>query len=268
MSRFFIETYGCQMNKAESSTLAHLMVLKGFEETHTHENADIVIINTCSVRKTAENRIHGRMGFYKRLKKSRKIILIVMGCMSQRVGEELINSHYGIDFVIGNYYKDKIPDLLLANDVATRGLYIDEKEVVFPTPYPEESNPAKAFVTISHGCNNFCSYCIVPYVRGREFSKNSSQIIKDINHLYEQGVKQVMLLGQNVNSYGQDTKDIDFPDLLTMIMRETDIEWVKFMSSHPKDVSDKLIEVVASNSRFSKWFHLALQSGSDRVLEK
>lgn len=267
MTKFYIETYGCQMNKAESSTLIKLMTEKGFIETSNYEEAEIVIINTCSVRKTAENRIWGRLGFYKRQKRFRSLIVVVMGCMSQRIGEELINSQFGIDFVVGNYHKEKIPELIINRTRGEKGLYIDEKEIVFPKPFPEESNPSKAFVTISHGCNNFCSYCIVPHLRGREVSKKSSDIISDINDLTRQGVLQVTLLGQNVNSYGLDKGDIDFPDLLKMILRETDLKWIKFMSSHPKDLSDKLIDVMASDSRVSNWLHLALQSGSDRILE-
>ncbi len=267
MTLFYIETYGCQMNKAESSTLISLMIEKGFAETKDYQEADIIIINTCSVRKTAENRVFGRLGFFKRQKRFRPLDIVVMGCMSQRIGEQLINSHYGIDFVVGNFNKEKIPELLLHKRKGEKGLFIEEATVVFPDPYPEESNPSKAFVTISHGCNNFCSYCIVPYLRGREVSKNSADIIKDINRLTSLGVLQVTLLGQNVNSYGLDKHDIDFPDLLKMIVKETDLQWIKFMSSHPKDFSDKLIDVMATEDRVASWVHLALQSGSDRILE-
>lgn len=268
MKKFYIETYGCQMNKAESSSLIKLMEDKGFIYTQLYYEADVVIINTCSVRKTAENRIWGRVGFFKRQKRERKIIVLVMGCMSQRIGEELINSNRSVDIVVGNFYKERIPEIIINHRDGEKGIFIDEGEIVFTKPCPDETNPARSYVTISHGCNNFCTYCIVPYLRGREVSKNSSEIVGGIQSLTEQGVLQVILLGQNVNSYGADKNDLDFPDLLRKIADETDIQWIKFLSSHPKDLSDKLIEVIASEQKVSKWVHLALQSGSDRVLER
>lgn len=271
MKRFFIETYGCQMNRAESSSLAAQLMAKGFIEVFSHEEADIILINTCSVRKTAENRIWGRLGFYKRQKREREIIVLIMGCMPQRIGKELTTEKYAADIVVGNFYKKRIPEILLAHQKGLREIYIDtlktDTDLFFPFSSPEESNPAKAYVTISHGCNNFCTYCIVPYLRGREISRKSDLIIEDINRLTEHGVKQVMLLGQNVNSYGNDTKDVNFPNLLKRITKETEVEWIKFMSSHPKDLSDPLIEVMATEPKISKWLHLALQSGSDPILK-
>lgn len=264
-----MEIYGCQMNKAESSSLANTLTARGLEQTKDHKEADLVIINTCSVRKTAESRIWGRVGFYKRQKRDREITVVVMGCMSQRVGYELLNPKFAVDIVVGNFYKDKVADIIMNHRKGSREIFIEENadSNLFTTPAPDELNPSKAYVTISHGCNNFCTYCIVPYLRGREVSKHSDLIIEDIKALVRQGVKQVMLLGQNVNSYGNDTKDITFAQLLRRIVNETDISWVKFMSSHPKDLSDELIEVMATEPKVSKWIHLALQSGSDTILD-
>lgn len=268
MMKFYIETYGCQMNKAESSSLIEDMKSRGFSITDDIDDTDIIIVNTCSVRKTAENRVFGRLGLFKKKKQSKKnLIILVMGCMAQRVGEQLINSHYGIDIVVGNYHKEKIPDLIFNHRRSENVSYIDEANVVFTDPTPDITNPLKSYLNISHGCNNFCSYCIVPYLRGREVSKSSKDIIDNINTLTKNGVVHVTLLGQNVNSYGLDRDDeIDFPDLLEKICNETDIKWVKFLSSHPKDLSDKLIETMANQDKVSKWIHLALQSGSDKIL--
>lgn len=272
MTHFFIETYGCQMNKAESIALAGRLTAAGYSQVFSQENAELIIINTCSVRKTAENRIWGRLGFYKKEKTKRDITVLVMGCMPQRISEELLDKKRGVDIVVGNFHKDKIPAILAAHRKGEKSCYIDvpeeqNPEAFFTQTAPDELNPAKAYLTISHGCNNFCSYCIVPYLRGREISRSSSSIIKEIHKLTELGVKQVMLLGQNVNSYGNDTKDITFAQLLKQIVHETDIAWVKFMSSHPKDLSQELIEVMADEPKISKWLHLALQSGSTSILQ-
>lgn len=272
MTHFFIETYGCQMNKAESTALARRLTAAGYSQVFSQENAQLIIINTCSVRKTAENRIWGRLGFYKKEKTKRDITVLVMGCMPQRISEELLDKKRSVDIVVGNFYKDKIPEILMAHRKGEKSCYVDvpkeqNPQAFFAQTAPDELNPAKAYLTISHGCNNFCSYCIVPYLRGREISRSSSSIINEIHRLTELGVKQIMLLGQNVNSYGNDTKDITFAQLLKQIAHETDVAWVKFMSSHPKDLSQELIEVMADEPKISKWLHLALQSGSTSILK-
>ena len=264
---FFVETYGCQMNKSDSLSVSQNMIRNGYNEVYHPEDANIVIINTCSVRKTAENRIWGRLGYYKGLKRIYNQTILVMGCMSQRVGVEFFNESPVADIVVGNFYKDKIPDIIKNHQVGQRVAFIDQKTPIFGDSFPEADHPKKAFVTISHGCDNFCSYCIVPYLRGREVSRNSNDIIKDINNLVAKGVMQVTLLGQNVNSYGNDTNDIDFATLLQKISSETDIKWIKYLSSHPKDFNDKLIEVIAENKKVSKWLHLPVQAGSNKILK-
>lgn len=269
---FFIETYGCQMNKADSDSLAQMLRLNGYTESQTPDKADIVVINTCSVRKTAENRIWGRLGFYKEMKRSRSILLILMGCMAQRLGDGAADFKrlrgYGVDMVVGTFFRDKVPFLLEHYDPKADNIFVEKTDLTFPWSAPDAGNPLTAFVTISHGCNNFCSYCIVPYLRGRETSRPSEQIIEDIQRLAEQGVIQVTLLGQNVNSYGLDNNDIKFPQLLKRICHETDIQWIKYESSHPKDFTEELAEVIAAEDKVSNYLHLAVQSGSNHILEK
>ncbi|HOV13560.1 MAG TPA: tRNA (N6-isopentenyl adenosine(37)-C2)-methylthiotransferase MiaB [Spirochaetota bacterium] len=265
---FFIETYGCQMNKADSNSVIQNLINNGFREVFSPSEAKLIIINTCSVRKTAENRIWGRIGSYKNLKKKHNLIILVMGCMSQRVGLDFFNESPLVDIVVGTFYKDKIPDIVINHKKGQRVAFVDEKKITFGFSHPDIDNPKKAYITISHGCNNFCSYCIVPYLRGREASRSSNEIIEDINNLTKLGVMQVTLLGQNVNSYGNDTNDVDFPTLLKRISKETDIKWIKYLSSHPKDFSDSLIEVIVNEKKVSKWLHLAVQSGSNKILQK
>jgi len=269
MKRFFIETYGCQMNKADSASISESLIQNGFIESQNGTDADIVIINTCSVRQSAENRIWGRLGYYKNLKTKKKITLLVAGCMAQRLGKEFLTlKKNAVDIFIGTYFRDRIPGILKNFSGSKRLVFTDEASFSFPQSVPEKENPQKAYVTISYGCNNFCSYCIVPYLRGRERSRNSDDIINEINRLSDNGVVQVTLLGQNVNSYGKDTGDISFAKLLEKISHKTDIKWIKYLSSHPKDFTDDLIEVIAGEEKVSKWIHLAVQSGSNKILER
>lgn len=268
MNNFFFETYGCQMNKADSVNVIENLKNNGYFLVDQPEKADFIIINTCSVRKTAENRIWGRLGFYKSLKKITDLTLLIMGCMSQRVGDDFFETGSPVDIVVGTFYKDKIPEILNNHIKGQRLSYIDEKDLLFGDSYPDKDNNKKAFVTISSGCNNFCSYCIVPYLRGKEKSRPSNEIIKDINRLSDMGVIQVTLLGQNVNSYGNDNNDISFAQLLKKICTETDIKWIKYLSSHPKDFNNDLIDTIIKYDKISKWLHLAVQSGSNKILEK
>ncbi|MCK4798510.1 MAG: tRNA (N6-isopentenyl adenosine(37)-C2)-methylthiotransferase MiaB [Spirochaetes bacterium] len=268
MKSFYIETYGCQMNKADSISIIENLKRTGFKLVEDNKKADIIIINTCSVRKTAENRIWGRLGFYKNLKIKKDITLLVIGCMAQRIGKSFFLSNHSVDIVVGTFQKNKIPEILKHYKKGERLCFIEEKALDFNQSSPDKENPKKAFVTISYGCNNFCSYCIVPYLRGKERARSSTDIINDINHLVNMGVKQVTLLGQNVNSYGLDNEDISFPILLKKICRETDIKWIKYLSSHPKDFTHQLIDVIANEKKVSNWLHLAVQSGSNNILKK
>ncbi len=270
MKKVFFETYGCQMNKADSDNLSLELTNNGYIITSSKNDADIIIINTCSVRKSAETRIWGRLGFYKELSRRKAFKLIVMGCMAERLKEDLIKSKFPVDIVVGTANKKKLISILKNENINTKTVLtgVDNFNDFFNYSAPSTENSLRSYVNISHGCNNYCSYCIVPFLRGSEKSRPHNEIIADINNLTEKGVKEVILLGQNVNSYGLDINDINFPKLLRLISKETSIENIKYISSHPKDFTDELIDEIITNNRVSKWVHLALQSGSDQILEK
>lgn len=258
---FYIETYGCQMNFAESHVLDQSFLEQGFRAALNPEDADIVILNTCSVRKTAENRIWGRIGFYKHLKQTKELKLIITGCMAERLGEELIRREPTVDHVIGTNDKTDLMHLLQVDTA-------ESDEYHFAASYYKPGE-ISSFVPIMNGCDNFCAYCIVPYVRGREVSRPEEDILKEIHCLADKQVEEVMLLGQNVNSYryGTDEKSVLFPELLKHCA-QADITWLRFMSAHPKDFSEPLIELIASEKKIANHIHLPLQSGSTRILER
>lgn len=261
--KFLIESYGCQLNMAESAAIETMLIGRGLEKTENPDEADAVILNTCSVRKTAENRIWGRLGFYSSEKKKHKLILIVTGCMAERMQEELKKEAPYIDAVIGTNEKAEIPDFIIGEPLEQLDGYR------FLSSYYREGDYS-SYVPIMNGCNNFCSYCIVPYVRGREVSRPVEEILKEICFLEQHGVKEITLLGQNVNSYSAeyDGEHVDFPRLLELILPYLrNIMFVRFESPHPKDFSDHLISVIADNDRISKHIHLPVQSGSTRILQ-
>lgn len=258
MSRFFIESYGCQMNMAESNALEALLLGSGWMKAEKPEDSDLVVINTCSVRNSAENRIWGRLGDYKHLKSEKDFTLILTGCMAQRLGEEAKKSAPQIDYVVS------VNDKLRILDIVGSGKNPNSEKYEFTETYYHEGDFA-SYVPIMNGCNNFCSYCIVPYVRGRECSRNPQQILDEVRFLDSKGVKEITLLGQNVNSY--DYEGLKFPQLLKKICRECKtIEWIRFESPHPKDFSDELIEVIAEEPKVAKHIHVPMQSGSSRIL--
>ena len=258
--KYFIESYGCQLNMAESNALELLLKGAGIEKSETPEDSDCVIINTCSVRKTAENRIWGRLSFFGHLKKQKKNYkIIVTGCMAQRLKDDLKKDCPFVDAVVGTNEKMEIVDFLLGENVLTRDKYS------FTSSYYKEGE-FSSYVPIMNGCNNFCSYCIVPYVRGREISRSVDEIIKEIKDLDSKGVKEITLLGQNVNSYN--FEGLNFPKLLTLICKElNNIEFVRFESPHPKDFSDELIDVIKREKRVCSHIHLPMQSGNTRILK-
>lgn len=262
--KYIIETYGCQLNTAESHAIEMLLNGQGLEKTNDASLSDVVILNTCSVRKTAENRIWGRLGYYSTVKKKNKIFkIIVTGCMAERLKDDLKKDAPYVDAVIGTNEKNEIADFILSNEIKKNDSYS------FLTSYYEEGSYS-SYVPIMNGCNNFCSYCIVPYVRGREVSRNVESIIDEIKFLEEKGVKEITLLGQNVNSYKAeyDGKNVDFPTLLEIIYPYLNsIEFVRFESPHPKDFSDHLINVIATHDKICSHIHLPMQSGSSRILK-
>ena len=261
--RFLIESYGCQLNMAESAAIETMLIGRGMEKTEKPDDADAVIINTCSVRKSAENRIWGRLGFYNAEKRKHPFRLIVTGCMAERMKEDLKKEAPFVDAVIGTNDKAEIPDFIIGEPLGKLDSYR------FLSSYYREGDYS-SYVPIMNGCNNFCSYCIVPYVRGREVSRPVEDILKEICFLEQQGVKEITLLGQNVNSYSAEYngEHVDFPRLLEIIIPYLrNIVFVRFESPHPKDFSDHLISVIADNDRIAKHIHLPVQSGSTRILQ-
>jgi tRNA-2-methylthio-N6-dimethylallyladenosine synthase len=269
--RFFLETYGCQMNIAESNAMTLQLEALGWSAAERPEEADIVLLNTCAVRQTAEDRIWGRIGYYKFLKESRDFTLIVTGCMAERLGEEIIKESKAVDYVLGTFQKRKLSEIACGHGETHAPVKADDLSVSphFQfEPYHLAKGAFKAFLPIMHGCNNFCSYCIVPYVRGREISRSPEDIFREIERLEEKGVREITLLGQNVNSYNwNDT--LRFPELLAKIASMTDsIRWIRFMSSHPKDIPQELIRVIAEHETVCNHIHLPVQHGSNSVLRR
>lgn len=310
---YFFETYGCQMNIAESAAVEQLLIARGWTKASDAQFADMVIINTCSVRASAESRIIGRLGYFTGLKavrekrphaKTRKmeeaaayvkdgpipLTLVVMGCMAERLLDNLKKDWPAIDYVVGTFAKNKFGDIISAAENlsqgqkaaapekfgASIGASIDEKPVYRFASLSLEPGAFSSFVPIMNGCNNFCAYCIVPYVRGREVSRPLTEIFEEIKVLSGYGVKEITLLGQNVNSYLCEDAEfgrVDFPRLLELICRKIEetgspIKWIRFDSSHPKDLSDRLIQVMAKEEKICKHIHLPVQHGSTKILQR
>lgn len=263
---YFIETYGCQMNKAESAALVLVLREHGWSAAKSGADADLVLINTCTVRATAETRVRGRVAFYAALKKKQSRTLIVTGCAASQLKAEP-----AIDYTLETNARSLFPAILKAIETNTPFVTDTEKPVfAFSSSHLEEGS-FKSFVPIMHGCNNFCTYCIVPYVRGREISRDPSAVLQEIELLAAQGVREICLLGQNVNSYHWESgADIfSFSKLLRLIAREvehTPIRWVRFLSANPKDFSLETLEVMAEYPVLCRHLHLCVQHGSNRIL--
>jgi tRNA-2-methylthio-N6-dimethylallyladenosine synthase len=274
---FFFETYGCQMNTAESAALAEILRERGWSAAEKGEDADLVLLNTCSVRETAEKRVLGRLAQYAALKKkkeARAFTLVVAGCMAQRLGGKLREEYRAVDYVMGTGARSVFPQILEAAERGGREALPDpagvEPAFVFSS-FHLEKGQFRSFVPIMHGCNNFCSYCIVPYVRGREISRSPSSILEEIRRLSEKGVREICLLGQNVNTYRWEEGGgvLDFPGLLELVagaLKETSVRWVRFLSANPRDFSPRAIRAMADNPVFCRHLHLCVQHGSDAVL--
>lgn len=247
------------MNVAESNALELQLKGVGLEKTENAEEADVVILNTCSVRKSAESRIWGRLSFFAHIKKNRKLLLIVTGCMAERLKEDLKQDAPFVDLVIGTNQKAEIANYITGKEKS------DEDKYSFVSTYYKEGD-FSSYVPIINGCNNFCTYCIVPYVRGREVMRDVDDILSEIRFLDSKKVREVTLLGQNVNSYN--CNGINFPKLLELICKEcNNIKWIRFESPHPKDFSDELISVIAKEEKVAKHIHLPMQSGNSRILK-
>ena len=270
--KLFIETYGCQMNVADSEVVASIMKMDGYAVTDKIEDADAIFVNTCSVRDNAEQKIYGRLQYFQSLKRKKKSLVIgVLGCMAERVKEELIEVHHA-DLVVGpDSYMD-LPNLVGAVEHGEKAINVElstqetYKDVI---PLKLGGVHISGFVSIMRGCNNFCTYCIVPYIRGRERSRDIESILNEIRDMRDKGFKEVTLLGQNVNSYlfEKEGEKISFPALLKRVAEEVPEMRVRFTTSHPKDMSDETLHVIAEHDNICKMIHLPAQSGSSRILK-
>ncbi|EJT6159401.1 tRNA (N6-isopentenyl adenosine(37)-C2)-methylthiotransferase MiaB [Clostridium perfringens] len=271
---FCISTYGCQMNEEDSEKLSGMLKSQGYERTENKEEASIIIFNTCCVRENAENKVFGNLGQLKQLKKKNpNLVIAICGCMMQQVGmaDKVLKTFPYVDIIFGTHNAHKFPEYLhrvLQEGVQVKEILNKEEGIVEGLPIDRKSD-VKAFVTIMYGCNNFCTYCIVPYVRGRERSRKSDDIIKEIEELVSQGYKEITLLGQNVNSYGKGLEEvIDFAGLLRKVNEVKGLERVRFMTSHPKDLSDDVIMAIKECDKLCEQVHLPVQSGSSRILKE
>lgn len=269
--KLFIETYGCQMNVADSEVIASVMQMAGYEPVQALDEADAVFLNTCSIRDNAEQKIWNRLDFLHALKKKRPLIVGVVGCMAERVKDELITRH-GVDLVAGPDAYLSLPDLIAAVEAGQKAINVE----LSATETYRDVVPARicgthisGFVSIMRGCNNFCTYCIVPYTRGRERSRDVESILREVADLRSRGYKEVTLLGQNVNSYRFEQADgiITFPMLLRKVAQAAPDMRIRFTTSHPKDMSDETLHVIAEEPNVCRHIHLPVQSGSSRILK-
>ncbi|MCQ2590560.1 MAG: tRNA (N6-isopentenyl adenosine(37)-C2)-methylthiotransferase MiaB [Treponema sp.] len=301
---YFFETYGCEMNIAESAAVEQLLISRGWTMAESAQVADLAIINTCSVRGSAEERIEGRLGWFNGLKAVRSckigaktklldqaveyvkdgpkpLTLVVMGCMAERILKEFHTKFPFVDYVVGTFAKHHFSEIITAVEEGRKPFEVDDTEKYKFAAVSAEPGAFSTFVPIMHGCNNFCTYCIVPYVRGREISRPVDEILKELDILNGYGVREVTLIGQNVNSYKgvmsnskeAESETINFAQLLQLIANhlkktQSKIEWVRFMSSHPKDFTDDVIDVIAKEEVICRHIHLPVQHGSTSVLKK
>ena len=280
MKKLYIETYGCQMNVADSEVVASVMRMAGYETTETLDDADAVFLNTCSVRDNAEQKIFHRLDTLDALRRQRhakssvqlegegkKFLIGVLGCMAERVKDDLLENHH-CDLVAGPDAYLSLPDLIAQAETGHKAINIELSTMeTYRDVVPQRLHGARigGFVSIMRGCNNFCHYCIVPYTRGRERSRDLESILKEVRDLRDRGFKEVTLLGQNVNSYR--ANETHFPELLRLVAEEAPEMRVRFTTSHPKDMSDETLHVIAEMPNVCKHIHLPVQSGSDRILK-
>lgn len=268
------ETYGCQQNENDTERIRGMLRDAGFEFTDDAHKADVVIYNTCAVRENAEQKVFGRLGILKHIKEDRRdMVIAICGCMVQQehITEKIKSVHEHVDLVFGTHALYKMPELLyqamhqkktVVDITASDGAIAEDIPIM-------RDDTKKAWVSVMYGCNNFCSYCIVPYVRGRERSRTPEAVLKEVKGLVDGGCTEIALLGQNVNSYGKDLDiDIDFADLMRMVNDIDGVERIRFMTSHPKDLSDKLIQTIAECDKVCKQLHLPFQAGSDSILKQ
>jgi tRNA-2-methylthio-N6-dimethylallyladenosine synthase len=283
MNNFYIETYGCQMNERDSLRIASILKNMGLKAVEEPDEADVIIVNTCSIREKSEHKVYSALGRYRRLKNKKKLILGVAGCVAQQVGERFFEKVPELDMVLGTHNIHKLEEIISQSSsgniqgskIVETEFFNTDAEKRFFAPLADDFNSITAFVTIMEGCDNFCTYCVVPYLRGRELSRPADDILKEIKTLVKKGVKEVTLLGQNVNSYksAQDPEiengknPVNFVELIRMISDIDGLERIRFTSSHPKDLSDGLISLFRELPKLCKHIHLPVQSGSNKILK-
>ena len=269
----YIETFGCQMNVNDTDRMFAMLAAQGYKRTEELERADMILLNTCSVRGTAEQRMYGHLGAMKRLKQKKPSLIIgVSGCVAQQEGEQILKKVRHVDLVVGTHNLHLLPGMVAAAErggkqAETAFLDNDTRIALYPTV--NSAGGVTAFVTAMQGCDNFCTYCIVPYVRGREISRPATEIVEEVRRLADSGTREVTLLGQNVNSYGlKGCDEPDFATLIRMVAAVDGIKRIRFMTSHPKDISPALIACYADIEKLCAHIHLPAQSGSDKVLAR
>ncbi|MBQ7311448.1 MAG: tRNA (N6-isopentenyl adenosine(37)-C2)-methylthiotransferase MiaB [Alistipes sp.] len=268
--KLFIETYGCQMNAGDSEIVVSIMQDNGYRYTEDINQADIILINTCSIRDNAEQRIWGRLSAMRQLKKRKPSLIIgIIGCMAERLKEQLIEPQTGVDIVAGPDSYRSLPELVRSAEGGDKGINVElSKEETYAeiAPVRLDKNGVSAYIAIMRGCNNYCAYCVVPYTRGIERSRDPQTIVAEARALFENGYREVTLLGQNVNSYK--CGEVGFPELMEMVAQVSPLLRVRFATSHPKDISDSLLEIMARYDNICKAIHLPAQSGSNEMLKK
>ena len=270
--KYYILTMGCQLNENDSEKISGMLFNMGYTETSNMDDADFILFNTCCVRENAEERLFGKIGEIKRLKEIKSVLLAIGGCMMQEkvMLDKIKKSYPYVDIVFGTHTMQNLPEYVykaLINQEKVKDVIDIDGEIYEGLPI-KRNNKFKASVTIMYGCNNFCSYCIVPYVRGRERSREPEKILEEVQSLAKEGYKEITLLGQNVNSYKGNSNIKNFADLLNAVCKIEGIERIRFISPHPKDFTDDVIEAIANNKKICKIIHLPLQSGSTKVLKE
>jgi tRNA-2-methylthio-N6-dimethylallyladenosine synthase len=266
-NKVYIETYGCQMNAADTEIVLGILNNKGYSQTKNVDEADVVLFNTCSIRENAEQRIYGRLGNFKNLKVSKPDLVVgILGCMAERLRKDLVEQKSVVDLVVGPDEYRRLPELIDVAYNGDKGIGVRlSRTETYDDIIPHREDGLQAWISVMRGCDKFCTFCVVPFTRGRERSRVLSSVVDEVTQLSERGFKEVSLLGQNVNSYKD--KDKDFADLLAVCAEVDRSIRIRFTTSHPQDLSDKLLHTISEHPNICNYIHLPVQSGSDRILK-
>ena len=271
--KLFIKSYGCQMNVYDSERIKNLFELKGFEETLEIDDADLIILNTCHIREKSAEKVYSDIGRINKIKQKKENIkkdfnLVVAGCVAQAEGQEIIKRSPSVNYIVGPQSYHKLPDMISSDENIINDSFLQQEK--FKSLLFKSSNKVSEFITVQEGCDKFCSFCVVPYTRGSEFSRPVNEIINEINIYCDSGIKEIVLLGQNVNAYhglNQNSKQVDLAYLINRIAEFDQIKRIRYMTSHPKDMSESLIKCHGNNEKLMPFLHLPIQSGSNKVLQ-